>query len=289
MDGSEVVDLTSSQETLLDFSDDEGRVGSLSTEGGSATLGYAHAYEGELELEVGGEGMGRSCTLDDPTYRAAIAASSSVEYVHSDEEEGEVSAGGEGMKRSYTLDDPTYRAAIAASAAEQARSLTAVPRSEEEEARIITCVSVALLPEVLDTLNATALSLLSREFGVKVSRLLNGVGLAGMSTSVAIAATEISLMSFETLSLKLARVNERQARVFVDASNILIEAPPGFSVDALVLLVEGLRNVATRFLGGSKHNGSSPSWKEDFERHGYSVNLQERGPGMREQFVRISI
>ena len=118
--------------------------------------------------------------------------------------------------------------------------------------------------------------------------------------AVAVAAADLAGLAPAELRGGLRRVRERQTRVYVDASNILVDAPPGFSVARLVERVEGCRSVASRFVGGSEDSGGGgggggrppaasasivPPAFEAFRARGYEVVVQQRAAGQREQFV----
>uniref|UniRef100_A0A7S2MJY4 NYN domain-containing protein n=1 Tax=Octactis speculum TaxID=3111310 RepID=A0A7S2MJY4_9STRA len=100
----------------------------------------------------------------------------------------------------------------------------------------------------------------------------------------------MAVLTTAELQLQLDRAKAPQTRVFIDASNILLNAPdfPGLCVESLIKCVEGIRDIATRFVGGSsciRNSSEAHAAFAAFRSLGYSVTLMDRLPGQREQFV----
>lgn len=79
--------------------------------------------------------------------------------------------------------------------------------------------------------------ILSHEYGVRI-RVFPAEGEIEVSgadpDSLEVAAAEVGSLDLSVLRNLVERVRERQVRVFVDASNIILDAPSGLEVSALV-------------------------------------------------------
>jgi hypothetical protein len=200
-------------------------------------------------------------SLADPNYAAMIHAAVEASNTTND---------GGGFERHDLLGDPEYAsqfaAAIAASSADAAIAATAAAAaaapspaatvaaavngaascsstrtvSASSSRRAIVSRTVVLPPYFFKAINTReGLLLLSQEYGVRIQSA-NTVGantlvLTGRQKAVKIAANFlVSTLAEESFTANLQKAQRKQLRIFVDASNILLNAPLGFSVDALI-------------------------------------------------------